>query len=494
MNKVGIKSWGSYIPSRRIHRSTIFQSVAWANPALKGLSGGRRSFCGWDEDSITMAVESARESLKRLAGQPGDINALLFASTSFPFLDRQNSTLVSAALNLPAAVRSLDLAGSLRAGTSGLIEAQASARGGDTVLVSSDNRHAKPGSSEEMNYGSAAASLVLGAGEVVAEFLGTCSRSFDLVDHYRSSGMDADYGFEARWVRDEGYIGQLVPMLSEFLDASGMAPQEVDHAILPATSDRLNRTIAGRLGIRNEAVTDGRFLDVGHTGTAHSLLLLTDCLNNAGPGETILVCGFGQGCDAVLLRTTEKLAGRQTADVLQTGSLPEQDVGDYLQFLSFGGQVSMDWGMRAERDNRTAMSSYYRNRETLTAFVGGKCRTCSTVQFPRSAICVNPDCNAEGSQEDFSMLDLSGRVKSFTEDWQAYCAEPPLKYGHVGFDGGANILMEFADMPVGSLKVGMPVRPVFRIKDKDSLRHYHRYFWKVTAVAHNDESTTGMQS
>ena len=482
MNKVGIKSWGSYLPGRRIQRSAIFDAVAWANPSLKGRAKGTRAFCGWDEDSLTMAVESGRQALKRIADVSGKVSRLSFASTTHPFLDRQNATLLAAALGLPQEIHTTDLSGSLRAATSGLIEAGAIASEADRLLIASDNRHAKPGSEEEMNFGAAAAALVLGEGEVAAEIVGSRSISFDLVDHYRSSGMDTDYGYEARWIRDEGYLGKLVPMLQGFLRDLGQSPGDIDHVILPATSDGLNQALARRLDMAENSVVDGRFSDVGHCGVAHSLLLLSDCLDQAIPGQTILVCGFGQGCDTILFRTTEKLLDMQKRDVSNTGSMPQREVTEYMQFLSFGGQLAMNWGKRSERDDRTAMSSYYRNREALTSFVGGKCSDCGTVQFPRTAFCVNPECNAQGRQEAVSFRELIGRVKTFTEDWQAYCAEPPLKYGHVGFEGGANVLMEFADMPVGTLEVGMLVRPVFRIKDVDRLRRYQRYFWKAAVV------------
>ena len=40
-------------------------------------------------------------------------------------------------------------------------------------------------------------------------------------------------------------------------------------------------------------------------------------------------------------------------------------------------------------------------------------------------------------------------------------------------------MMELADFELGQLAVGTPVRFVFRIKDRDPKRHFHRYFWKA---------------
>jgi uncharacterized OB-fold protein len=72
-----------------------------------------------------------------------------------------------------------------------------------------------------------------------------------------------------------------------------------------------------------------------------------------------------------------------------------------------------------------------------------------------------------------------GRVRSFTEDWLAISANPPLMYGNVGFDDGGVVMMEFTDFEPGRLGVATPVRSVFRIKDRDPKRLFHRYFWKA---------------
>ena len=88
----------------------------------------------------------------------------------------------------------------------------------------------------------------------------------------------------------------------------------------------------------------------------------------------------------------------------------------------------------------------------------------------------------KGDQAEERLADVVGRVKSFTEDWLAYTPSPPLPYGNVDIGEGGNIFMEFTDIEPGELAVGLPVRMVFRIKDVDRVRHFHRYFWKATPV------------
>jgi hydroxymethylglutaryl-CoA synthase len=144
--------------------------------------------------------------------------------------------------------------------------------------------------------------------------------------------------------------------------------------------------------------------------------------------------------------------------------------------------LNVDFGMRAERDNRSAHSVAWRKHRQLTAFVGGDCRNCGTVQFPKSRVCVNPECRATDTQADHPLALKTGKVKSFTEDWQAYSPRPPAIYGNVEFEGGGNLLMELTDVDAGEVGVGMRVGFAFRIKDVDALRSFKRYFWKAVQV------------
>ena len=117
----GILSFGGYVPRIRLSRQSIVDANSWFNPALKGLAKGERSMANWDEDSVTMAVEAARDCLSGV--DRAGVTALYMASTSYPFQDRQNSGILAEALRLDSGIQTMDIAASQRAGTSGLIAA-----------------------------------------------------------------------------------------------------------------------------------------------------------------------------------------------------------------------------------------------------------------------------------------------------------------------------------------------------------------------------------
>lgn len=200
---VGITAFGAYLPRMRLQKQVIADANAWFDPGLKGLAKGEKAICNWDEDTITMAVEAYQDCLGNKPGQAPA--ALLLASTTLPFSDRQNSVVVAEALNLETSdLRTMDITCSQRAATSGLLSAlDIAAAGKEAVLVASEHRKAKCASREEMLYGDGAAAIAVGSDNVVAELVASQSQPVDFIDHYRGEGEDFDYGWEERWVRDE---------------------------------------------------------------------------------------------------------------------------------------------------------------------------------------------------------------------------------------------------------------------------------------------------
>jgi 3-hydroxy-3-methylglutaryl CoA synthase len=473
----GIVACGTYVPRLRLTRAAIAEANAWMRTGSGTRPKGARSFCNWDEDAVTMAVEAARGCLS--ARDRAAVRGITLASTTLPFADRANAGIVAAALDLPADARVLDACGSQRAGTSALLAAlDGSGPNGDHLIAASDRRLAKPGSPQEQSYGHGAVALLVGTDDLVAEMIGGAAVHDDMVDHYRGAGEPFDYTLEERWVRDLGHMKVLPEAIGAALKTAGVEPAAVTRAILPVPG-RTAQSLAKRIGLATESLSADPAPGCGDIGVGHSLLRLARCLEDAQSGNIVVLAGFGQGADAIVLRVADGAPGRTTqgrVDAMLGRSLEETH---YTRFLAHCGLLEVDFGMRAERDNRTAHSASYRRQRDLTAFIGGRCTRCGTVQFPRSSACVTPECRAFDTQVDHPLAETHGRVKSFTEDWLAYTARPPFVYGNVALEGGGNAFIEFADTMAGELAIGREVEFVFRIKDVDRLRRFHRYFWKA---------------
>ena len=478
MTKRGILAYGAYVPRLRLRRETIADALAWNNPGLKAQAKGERSICAWDEDSLTMAVEAARDCRLDDLDAP---ESLVLASTTLPFADRDNAAVVTEALDLPETINTLDVSSSQRAGTSALANALNAATG-SALLIASECRETQPASPLEMQTGHGAAAMLVGEGkQLLAQCMGHRAVSRDFVDHYRSRSSRFDYTLEDRWVRDEGFFKIIPETVSALLAELKVKPDSIDHIIIPAPV-RVAKRLCKMLGLKDEGLADGLAANCGHTGAAHPILLLAATLEQAVAGAKILLVGFGQGADAVLFETTKQIEKYQPHLGVSGYLQRRHEEPNYVRYLSHRGHVAVDRGARAEFDNRAALTTFYRKRDMVTGFKGGRCEACGTVQFPRAAMCVNPECRAANTQKPIALSGMTGQVKSFTEDWLAATPNPPLHYGNIELEGGATIMMEITDCEPGTLKVGTVVEMRFRIKAVDEKRDFTRYFWKPSPV------------
>ena len=474
----GIIDFGAYVPRYRLQRQAVVAANAWFNSGLKAHAKGERSMAGWDEDVVTMALEAARDCLDE--GDRTRVSRIILASTSLPFVDRQNFVIVKEALNLTDSVGGLDVTGSQRAGTSALLDAlYADGKAGGTLCLASEKRRAQPGSELELLAGDAAAGFLVGDADPVATFVAGHSVSVDFVDHFRSSGQAYDYNWEPRWVRDEGY-GKIVPAaVAAALGKAGLSAGQVDSFIMGAPIKGVNEAAAKACGIRPEAVADSLGAVLGDAGCAQPLVVLAHVLETAKPDQTLVVVGFGQGCDVIILRTTAALSRRRGGLGVSGWLARRKPEANYLKFLFLNGELNLDRGMRAEFDQKTVQSALYRERKAVLGLVGGRCTKTGAVQFPKSEVSVAQNDWVVGSQEDYPLADRTARILTHTADSLAYNPDPPGRYGAVEFDGGGRMTVDFADLDAEDVVVGASVRMMFRIKALDELRGFTKYFWKA---------------
>jgi 3-hydroxy-3-methylglutaryl CoA synthase/NAD(P)-dependent dehydrogenase (short-subunit alcohol dehydrogenase family)/putative sterol carrier protein len=440
--------------------------------------------CNWDEDAITMAVAASRDCL---CGQDKQkLDGLYLASTTLPFADRQNAGIVSSALNIKDNLITADYTSSQKASTSAMITALESVKSGERnsiMVAATDCRETKAAYFYEMWFGDGAASLMVGDTDVIAEYKGSYSVAHEFVDHYRGADKKYDYVWEERWARDAGY-GRIIPeVVNGLFEKLGITMDDVDKLVYPCIFKRDHRNIAAQLGATSEKLVDNMHEVCGETGTAHPFIMFISALEEARPGDRILMIGFGQGANALLFEVTEnstRLAERNGV----VGSLAnKKTMGNYLKWLKFRDLIQTEMGIRAEAPTQTATTVLWRKNKMILGLVGGKCKECGTPQFPKMDICVNPDCGAFYTQEDYEFADVPARVKTFTGDMLSVSVDPPAIYGMVQFEGGGRLVADFTDCELDDLKVGLPVQMAFKRKGVDKERGFVNYFWKAVPVS-----------
>lgn len=480
---IGITSYGVYIPQLRLKRAAIYKALGWFAPGLAAAAQGERSMCNYDEDSLTMAVAAARDCME--GADKKIIDAAYLCSTTLPFADRQNAGILATALNLNSHIVSADFTSSLRAGTTGLLTALDVARSGgkkNILITASDKRKAKPASLYEMWFGDGAASFLVGKDNIIAEFIGSHTLSYDFVDHYRSATARFDYAWEERWLREEGYARFIPEAIGGLLKQLDVSMADVDHLVFPCLFAAEHRAIAKTIGAAPEKVVDTMHDVCGETGAAHPLLMLAAAFDRAKPGDGVLAVGFGQGCDALYFKATENISRLAVRGKVKEALENKKSTDNYMKYLVFNGLIQPETGIRSEAQTQTSMTTLWRQRKMITGLVGGKCRDCGTPQYPKMDICVKPDCGRLHSQDDYEFADAAGHIKTFTGDRLAVSIDPPAIYGMVQFEGGGRFMADFTDCELENLKVGSPVKMSFRKKYHDHERGFTGYFWKAVPL------------
>lgn len=466
---VGITGVGGYLPQLRLARSLAARELAWTGLPLP--RSGHRAVAAWDEDALTMAVEAARGLLG--SDVPG---ALRFASTSAWYTDRAQSAIALDALALPRTVRTADAANCRRAGTGALLDALLA--GADDIITASEQRPTKAGSAAQLAFGDGAAAVRTGPG-AAARLIGHSSLTHDLVDRYASRGHPESYAYEERFVRETAAAELFVPAVRAACAMAGIAPADLAHVACAEPVSGTWRAAARPLGCVAPNHCETLAERVGDLGAAHPLFGLGLALAAAKHGDAVLLAGFGSGIDALVLRMEAPVPGAQEFPAL----LHEGEVlTSFSRFLSLGGTLELDWGMRAEFEQKAQATVLERvGRETI-GFIGGR-DSLGNVQFPRSAMPVNPELAAPEVLEEVSLSGLEATIVSVTADRLNFTPDPPFDFGLVQFDNGARLPMEMVDRPGDGFAVGQRVRMRLRIKSHNARLGFRTYFWKAAPIA-----------
>lgn len=446
----GLLGYGAYLPTYRLD----------ADSGVRG----RRVVASFDEDATTMAVEAAR-ALGGSAPSPRVPTALWWASSAPPYLDKTNAAAVHAALRLPADVPAADLIGTTRS----TFAAVRAAIGSGGLVVAADVRVGKPGSVDEKSGGDGAAALLFGDGDAVADVLGVAGETCELLDRWRDPHQATGAQWEERFGFEQ-YADLVRVVAARLLDQAGLA--EADHVVVTS----------GNPGVLRRAVTlvkgamSTTSSPIGFSGAADPLIGLAAVLDVAGAGETVLVLSAVDGCDGLLLRTTELLAGRRPA--LSVGAQLERGRPiPYPTYLSWRGLLERELPRRPEPD-RPAGPPAYRAAGWKFGLAGTGCTACGFLHLPPLRVCRS--CGAVDRMETVSVADRTGTVATFTVDRLAFSPSPPVVEVVVDFAGGGRTTLEVADAEPDAVVVGAEVGLTFR--RLFTAGAVHNYFWKARVL------------
>jgi hydroxymethylglutaryl-CoA synthase len=471
---VGITSIGVYLPIYRLSREEI--GKMWGGRG----AGGAKAVAGYDEDTITMAVAAAINCLNR-GGAITD--GLFLATTSAPYREKLSAAVVASAADLKEECRAADFTNSLRAGTAALQAAYDAVKAGsakNVMVVASDTRQGAAKGALEQTLGDGAAALTLGTEKVIAEIEGSYSVSNDFTDFWRTDEDKFPRSAEGRFIDEVGYLPTMQLVIDELLKKYKLNLKDFASIVCYASDIRQHAALARRLKLDKTQIQDPLYNDIGNTGTAATLLMLAAALEKAKPDDKILFVGYGDGADAFVLRVTDEIKKFQKTPVISQqlkGMMPIT----YGQYLTWRGLVPVETSTLPER-SPISLQSRWRERKTILALYGVKCRKCGTPQMNQlgQAVRVCVKCQAKDQFEPYKFSDKKAKLFTYSVDQLMPTLNPPGVNGVIDFEGGGRLIVEFTDCDINKMKVGMTMEMTFR--KMFTSRGIHNYFWKAKPI------------
>ena len=460
----GIASYGAYIPLWRLSREAI----------MKGLRG-EKAIRNFDEDSTTMGVAAAIDCLKGRNREA--IDGLFFASTTGPYKEKQIATTIAAAADLRRDIITADFSNSLRSGTAALRAALDAVKAGaakQVLVVAADCRMGAPGTGFEQNCGDGAAALLIEDSDVAANIEAWHSISNELHDIWRRDDDDFIRSWEDRFIYSVGYLDIVAQTVSALLQKCNLSPDDLTKAIFAAPDTRRHGELSKKLGFDPTAQVQAHLFDVmGNTGTAYPLMLLVAALEEAKPGDRLLLTSYGNGSDACVLHITdqvEKIGDRQG---MKGHLATKRIVDDYRIYLQWRGLLTFE-SQPTLSGGGISSSAQWRDRNQIFPLHGLKCRACGGIHYPPQRVC--PQCQTKDQFDDVRLSDKKGKIFTFSADNLCTRLEAPRVTAIVDFEGGGRMATIMTDRVLEEIEVGMPVEMSFRkLASQDGI---HNYFWK----------------
>ncbi|MBI2579578.1 MAG: hydroxymethylglutaryl-CoA synthase [Candidatus Aenigmarchaeota archaeon] len=310
--EIGISGYGAYIPRLRIRVEDI--AGVWGQDAgaiKKGLLIEEKSVPEMDEDTITISAEAGRNALLR-AGIDGEaVGALFIGSESHPYAVKPSGTVVADALGMTPNVLVADYEFACKAGTAGMQTCYGLAKAGEIeygMAIGADTAQGRPGDALEYTAAAGGAAFVIGR-KPVAVIEGMFSYTTDTPDFWRREGQHyPKHG--GRFTGEPAYFHHLVSCTKGMMEKIGAKPSDYSYVAFHTPNGKFPMRAGKILGFSHEQLKFNLLVQkIGNTYSGASMLVLADILDNAGPGDRILMTSYGSGAgaDSFSVRVTDRI-------------------------------------------------------------------------------------------------------------------------------------------------------------------------------------------
>jgi len=346
-NTVGIISYGTDIPKPRIKIKDIAQAWNKDSKSIENSLGViEKSVPGKDEDTVTLAVNSSKEALKKIDHQI-KIDAIYTGSESHPYAVKSTSSIVGEALGIGNNYTAADLEFACKAGTAGVQMITGLVSSGMIeygIAIGADTAQSKPGDALEYTAGVAGASFIIGSKkeEIIARILYTESFTSDTPDFWRREHQTYP-SHAGRFSGEPAYFKHIIGVCKNTLKNTKLKIENFNHVVFHMPNGSFPKKAAKILGVSDKQLKAG-FIGpyLGNSYSACSLVGLASVLDQAKPKDKILLCsyGSGSGSDCFIIKVTENIKKLKKNITVQE-KIDNKEYISYPEYLKNMGKLKM---------------------------------------------------------------------------------------------------------------------------------------------------------
>ncbi len=344
IREVGIVGYGAYIPRYRIPAKEIARVWRGGEDAVPIKE---KAVPGPDEDTVTIALEAARNALKRAQIDQRKIGAVWVGSESHPYAVKPSSTIVADALGVTPATQAADWQFACKAGTETLqacIGFVGSGMARYALGVGADTAQGQPGDALEYTAAAGGAAYIIGArDESLAYVEGSTSYVTDTPDFFRRPQQHyPKHGY--RFTGEPAYFKHALSATQSLMDELGTAPSDYAMISFHQPNSKFPMSAAKKLGFTEAQWQTGLLAPrIGNTYAGSSMLGLTAILDVAKPGDRVMLVSFGSGAgsDAFSFVVTDKIIERQARARKTEDYIARRTEIDYARYARLRNKLNM---------------------------------------------------------------------------------------------------------------------------------------------------------
>jgi hydroxymethylglutaryl-CoA synthase len=343
--EVGLVGYGAYVPRYRLPAREVAR--VWT-AGLGGEPVKEKAVAGPDEDVITMSIEAAKNALARAELDPRLLRAVWVGSESHPYAVKPSSTIVAESIGATADIQAGDWEFACKAGTEAVQAAigfVGSQMADYALCIGMDIAQGRPGDALEYTAAAGGAAFLMGPAEnSLAVVQGSYSFVTDTPDFWRRS--DEKYPTHGdRFTGEPAYFSHVTAAGRTLMDMMGTTPQDYTYAVFHQPNVKFPSRAGEMLGFNMEQMKVGLLAgEIGNVYSGSCMIGLTAILDQAKPGDRILMVSYGSGAgsDAFDWRVTDLLPGRQAKAPSTRSYIARRTEIDYALYTRYRSKLRMN--------------------------------------------------------------------------------------------------------------------------------------------------------